>query len=1052
MPALPTTINTDFANTHPSCFDVNDFIINSVPTAGIATLPQLPEIPTLHIPEPPIIETGFSNTHPSCFDTPNDPIADNMNQTWTTLMPPAITTPAPVVTTPISAPRPSEFKQLTNRQIENRYPKLNIKLNDSLDRELSNISLMPGVELSLGVIEGDPEFSPLQRSKYLGLTEKLSYQKPDFIAKLGLGGYYSDLVQDAKEPGMFMGSAYGNLAKGCQLHDNLNLGLGLTGGYAFAEGSTIGDYLIQPEVAFGGNVTYIPSNKKDIITLGRSTTGVYARKSVQGSINDLKNYRIYPKEDNVWMRYSTDRLPLPIESEINYKKGRIEDGYAISTKIFGVQENSSLSMEYENTTSHHNLFPDREDIGIVLDTSPRWLKGGQLSMGGAIEKHNYHPVIDKTETLFANLTIPLGKKRGIPKEKDFENNPNTSIKRYESFDPLPSSYSRKELVDALKTMPYNEFTEGFIKQNVNSTNDAIVLAATIGENLLRYNYDDKKDDKTRINTISNKGIYNLLQESLNTEKSLPATVCRGISRFMADMINTADLKRTSAYASSVERADVGHVIVSVATPEQIYLIDYDRIIPTGTVNPGVAHQMYQKEKGVVSVQHPVFNGGYIGDVETADSRLLKRVLTVQKGISATEMLKNDLRSIEPGFYDYSLKVGNPDNSPVSPPPPAPTMPTLAIPAYDNPAMPLVSLPAAPVCNIATPAVNMPSMSAVTDNPPDSSANVFSQDTFDHPSCIDVNDFIINSVPAAGIATLPQLPEIPTVHIPEPPTYRPIKSASWDKDYSWDKGYSKISIGQGKMLEEDWKVFSSDLADEGKFVRRGFTSAAYDNSNFDEMRFYLDEKDPVEKRLYEKITTLGTLFGADINQVHSRSNIETMLGEMPPCKVLKTLTSEDSGCPWPKDKVISKLTDLAIEGKIKYPSLMVDLYSSVNQVNGPKASYDTMQDIARYTDHISINFADKPGTPTVLLGLTDQLTISMLGKQRCTDETQGKKIELFVNTYHNLPEGSLKYISSNSLGALTDCQLKLQQNPSLNKNSAAIINKIEDITGIKKWYE
>jgi hypothetical protein len=746
---------------------------------------------------------------------------------------------------------------------------------------------------------------------------------------------------------------------------------------------------------------------------------------------------MYPKENNVWMRYSTDRLPLPIETEINYKKSRIEDGYTISAGVSGIGGNSSVRMEYEKTASNHNLFPDREDVSIAVDTSPRWLKGGQLSIGGVVERHNYRPLIDKTETLFANLTIPIGKKRAIPKERDFENSLDTSIKRYKSVDIQPSSYSKKELIDAMKTMPYNEFTEGFIKQNVNSVNDALSLAAIIGKRLHDYNYDEKEIDPARINTISNEGIYNSLQESINTGKDIPATVCRGISRFMADMVNTADLKETSAYAPFVNMeitGDTGHVIVSIATPEQIYLVDYGEIIPIGSVDPGIAHQMYQKGQGIVSVRHPVYSGGYIGDVETADTRLLKRVLSVQKGISTTEMLKNDLRSIELGFDTYDLNAGNPDNytTPVSPP--APTMPTLAIPTYDSPA----PLPAAPVCNITTPAVNMPSipeplpapvysMPAVTDNPPASSANIFSQDTFNHPSCFDANKFIIDSIPTAGLAALPQLPEIPTVHIPEPPTYSPIKSASWDKEYSWDKGYSKISIRPGEMPEQMWNFFSNHLLEEeGRFCRRGFTNVSYDNSNFDEMRFYLNENDPEEKRFHERITVLGTLFGADVNQVQSGGNIEAMLGEMPPWKVLETLTSEDSGYPWSKEQVISTLTDLAIQGKVEFPSQMLDLYSSVNQVNGPKASYQTMHDIARYTEHIGKT--DEDYRDEVLAKLTYQLTISMKGNEQYTPEEQGDRIELFVDTCHNVPD-RMNNLTMGGLGSLMQYQSELQENPS-----------------------
>jgi hypothetical protein len=195
---------------------------------------------------------------------------------------------------------------------------------------------------------------------------------------------------------------------------------------------------------------------------------------------------------------------------------------------------------------------------------------------------------------------------------------------------------KEKIASAIKNnLTFAEFSR-FIKDNITTTEEALWLGSIVGDLSGRWLYDCRgatleglKEDifkDTLRNTATDEQIYGALRDAVLSEQPQPITVCRGISRFVADVINTLGNRDVLGYTARVDVEGGGHVIVPVVTKEQIYLIDYNNIIPTGTRNISTALQIYENLSRCFVLQHYVWDrdNKMLYKIDTPDTLLLKR--------------------------------------------------------------------------------------------------------------------------------------------------------------------------------------------------------------------------------------------------------------------------------------------------------------------------------------------------------------------------------------------------------------------------------------------
>ena len=509
--------------------------------------------------------------------------------------------------------------------------------------EIHLASEIPGIPgLEIGVFRGEKDFSLIKHTPYFKLAYNSEFKKNNLLTgfNIGLSNAWLNLGQEELKPLSVFSQKF-KYGQQLSVRNKLFIALGLTQNilgstYWRDHQAVIANLEINP----GAAITY-KFNPKCKLQMGIGMQNTLASDNVQ-NIN-LKQFKLYNLSNYLWIKFLAGQ---DFNCELNYIKKKELDLYSIIAEK-AINQSLKFYLGREKQVSNSMLFPlkDNFKIGTALNLKSaikmalevnysklNFIKQEKASEGIEVEvkvtlplliKHNtqitYRSYHGQTFNYFDNHTQDY---YAYKKEIDFIN------------------FYRK-ITEKISQQSYIEFQK-FLQQEVTSEQEIVYLAGVLGQILGKFNYQMESSSfytNSLENIATNEQIYTAMQFSLASRDNNPITSCRGIHRFISEMVSHHDVEGYTA--SVIKKTGVSHVVSFVVTPKQIYIVDFSGIIPTHTRELKKALQFYQNVNGYPLLLHYLWDKeGRLCDLpHTPDTRLLQEVLTVQKGVSGSQDLK-----------------------------------------------------------------------------------------------------------------------------------------------------------------------------------------------------------------------------------------------------------------------------------------------------------------------------------------------------------------------------------------------------------------------------
>jgi hypothetical protein len=520
-----------------------------------------------------------------------------------------------------------------------------------LSGEVLTGEILGNERITVGVFQGDPAVSLIEPSGYLSLDYTLDYNSEYFYTRMALNA--SDVLlnwEGQVVPNLFVNSGYLELVGKLKLQSDWSIGLGIVPNYvnALYTGSfdprvNIGTGGIGGGVDLGlwSKYTFLP---EEHLLGGISENYVVSFENIQNE--KLSRLMPYPMNTSVWIKYLSGVLP---DSDIYFMYNKMYNtvGVKLSEKL---SLNVQVYCESNWITTKNSLYQDRAayKAGSVfsiwgIDISP------ELSFIHSNGRHNEE--ISDELAVRVTASMPLfTEKHGVALDVDLQTRPDYKERKlsgeYKYTNAAEYSEVYWEVHWGVRNLSYYEFVE-YLSSEINDPNEAIFLAKTLGWNLVYYNYNHFDSDATfwedtLSNSASDQDIFEAVKYSLINLELNPITTCRGIARYVAKMVNHASVDNVEAYPVVVSNGAEGHLVSLITTPKQIYIADYMTITPTQTQDVEMAFQIYQNLYSYPQLFQYICddNGALLDRVSTPDGRLFMKTLTVQKGMSWDEQIKD----------------------------------------------------------------------------------------------------------------------------------------------------------------------------------------------------------------------------------------------------------------------------------------------------------------------------------------------------------------------------------------------------------------------------
>ncbi len=514
----------------------------------------------------------------------------------------------------------------------------------------------------VGVLEGNGDLSPLLASPYVGAVYARNGTGWGGLEYEFRGGWYHSVLvymeargqirtsQDTLgityEEYMPVASFYASARKSIPIGADLENSVGISASYASGYIYNIIP-MVNPEFVVGESITW-PLTGKDTLRLGASASGVIERGNVQNM--NAFTYDIYTGENNAWIGWATDRFGPAVEIEAGYRRKIVLSEYFASVLCGGKDDVVRAGLEFSSQVSLHELFPDRDELSISLGYRTKNGLVDEVRLAGSTANVGY--TYAESVRDWSLGVVLSGALWGIPAsvEKEFFDRPSLVPA---AFQPVwPSSLDIAHTARTVADLTYDEFIEDVI-QKQDSLEALLYSLSTFGRLLYDHTYNDRIFDSvdfvyrdTIMNTISNEEMYNLLKVALSEDdRHIDGPVCTGISRFLAELVDLANIPGAGkAYVTHARTPRGPHEFVTIVMPDQIYILNGDWYLATGTHSLEVAYQLYQKYRGRSWTCHGIFEDGrYIGEQDTPDGRLIRKNMTVIGDESPSATMKRALR-------------------------------------------------------------------------------------------------------------------------------------------------------------------------------------------------------------------------------------------------------------------------------------------------------------------------------------------------------------------------------------------------------------------------
>ena len=505
-------------------------------------------------------------------------------------------------------------------------PHFNVDLDHDLNGTVVEIELdeAMGADIGVGALSGNQEFSPLGTSPYFHIGYDNQVERRDFIDIIDARISVVDLQQRETENIGVNLSVFGGHAKAYEIGKNTDLNLG------WALGSSLmwmddgyGYYVHRPEIVLGSEIDFYIT-PEDRLTFGGSASAVIASGDVRDQ--EISTYEIFPGENRLSLGYSTLRGRHPFDIGVDYRTTPLEESLGVYADIHGTDSGISFGMTAEQSKSKHGAIPDRMRYGLNVKKD--------LKSGASLEVGGYRDDLNDENVVTAGLRFDFwGPRYNVSAGYGGNRFTQGGLGAWAGQDSGINVDYRKfgEIRRAFQRMSFDEFLHGYIPGNINTIEDIAALMKYFG-GIMHDSYGELEDP------LSNEEIYNTLRDHPGADIG----VCRNAGAFLADLVNGSGIEGIRAYAPSVRNGGA-HIVTMVETPEGIYIADYESVHATGARDLDEALQIYQIIEGTVRPSHDLYEDGeFVAQIDTPDTRVLKRGLTVMGDSSVTDNLRSRL--------------------------------------------------------------------------------------------------------------------------------------------------------------------------------------------------------------------------------------------------------------------------------------------------------------------------------------------------------------------------------------------------------------------------
>jgi len=512
--------------------------------------------------------------------------------------------------------------------------------------------------LSIGSLWGDGKISIIDPSTFLKMEYSKEENSPNSFSESQTYISQAFVKISGKVYPFTVFSGIESRAKQFSLSDSVKFGIGLIQNafmYYQWSGAVGLEYIFTPGadfmVCFSSSVGFIAGTDGEIMVIPRDVQNINIFKS---SLSSLAY--------NLWLRFFVKKIDI----DVRYTYTPAVEKYTFGIGYCG----RAVRLGGEVHRSQNIMFPDKEILKVeakLLTLEEKVL----IFFNGSYERMRYNVggYCDDNSIILVSINIPIGVKKGGDRKIDIRFSFDETIGgdkylekgRYSYFySDAYYSFSERVIFGIKSNKTFMEFIK-FIKDELNTVDESLWLGSVMGDLCGRWIYDYRgmtlegiKEDifkDTLRNIATNDQIYNSLREAIMSGEVQPTTVCRGISRFVADVINTAATQESDnevfGYTARVDVEGGGHIIVPVITDEQIFLIDYNNIIPTRTRNISTALQVYENLNRCFTLQHYVWERGnkLLYKIDTPDTLLLKRFFVTRSDTPPGRYLEELLYNI-----------------------------------------------------------------------------------------------------------------------------------------------------------------------------------------------------------------------------------------------------------------------------------------------------------------------------------------------------------------------------------------------------------------------